>query len=167
RRGRAGTSTKAGPSGARRGRLELRQSSARALLATGERQPQGQEPVQLDLRVLARAFGVGEQPLDARTPVAGVEVQLAGEMLDRMPPPGGFISDTRGQLQRAEDDVLRLSDLAAVDQECAEPVPRLQRQARKDAPFRLVQAAPGPLPGLLQPPHPAQGTGTIEQRREV
>src|SRR6516165_197191 len=116
-RGRAvGT---ASPVGGGASCLQLRQDLAREFLTTSERQPEGGEPVQLDLSVLARAFGVREQPLDPRAPVAGVEVQLARQMLDRMPV-AGFISDTRRQLLRAEYDVLGIGYATALDQECPE-----------------------------------------------
>jgi hypothetical protein len=87
-------------------------------------------------------------------------------MLERMPP-AGFIAYTRRQLLRAGYDLFRLGDAGAFDQERPEPIPRLQRQPRKDAPFGLVPDPPRPPPGLIQPPHPPQGTRTGEQRREV
>jgi hypothetical protein len=67
----------ANPVGGGAGQLQLRQDLARKLLAASKCEPERRKPVKLDLRVPARAFGVGEQPVNAGAPIAGVEGQLA------------------------------------------------------------------------------------------
>jgi hypothetical protein len=62
--------------------------------------------MELDPSVLAGPASVREQALNAGAPVAAVEVDLARNALDQVPP-AGLVADARGEIEGLGDYLLR------------------------------------------------------------
>ncbi len=79
--------------------------------------------------MLAGPPGVREQALNAGAPVGAVELDLAGNALDQVPP-ARLVADARRELERLGDDRFRFGQSASLQQEGAKPVAGVERQAR-------------------------------------
>jgi hypothetical protein len=136
------------------------------LLTAGKRQPQRGVLMQLDAGVLAVLTGVREQPINARAPVTAVELHLAQQALDRVPS-ARLVSDTRREVGHLADDLLCIGDPTAQQEKGPEPVSRVERQARQNAPPGLLPDVPAALQRLVEPACPPKDPRTRDQRRQV
>ena len=107
-----------------------------------------------------------DQPLHPRPPLPAIELDLAREALERVPP-ARLITNTRRKLRRLRDDRFRFKDQPAGDQQRPQPIARVEQQPRQHPPLRLPPHIPHTLQRLLEPPHPPQRPRACDQRRQV
>jgi hypothetical protein len=122
--------------------------------------------MELNPSVVACPAGVREQALDAGAPVVAVEVDLARNTLDHVSA-AGLVADARGEIQRLGDDLFRFGQPTSLEQEGAEPVAGVERQARQDATPGLVPDVADALQGLVEAARPLQRSRAGDQPGEV